>query len=1599
MVYLLSSDKNISPYIHTTWETKEDDPLRGLKDDAGENGKTAALKVVELEMMLQLIAVYAPIISRRTIIEDSVSLDSVWCEIREHYGFLTTGSRWLDVEEFKLKPEERPQDLYQRLSSFVDDNLLRKDGKITHKGKAVQKDEMRTPTVDNWVMSHWLYLVNPKLPALIKSQYSVQLKSLTLASLKSDIFASLDSLLCQIQAADDVKAYRTTFIDRPAQPYRQSKQHTPNVPIRKPLGKASCSICLKAGLPAGHFLSSCRFLSDNDKRFMMYARALEIDEDAFEYEECLYGTEQLGTKHIECGSEGHINRVDVCPSATFDGFVHGKPVSLLLDTGATGNIIHLATAKQLGLNVIPAVQGASQSDGKTPLDIVGEIHFSDTRDNASYAFDGLVAKELDPPIIAGNPFLERHNVMIAPAKRQITMAPGKTYSYGAETHEPQGSVRRCSVLQAPSVPTTVYPGESIDLTLPEDIRNGTELALEPRGPHSDSWPSPKTVVKENKVSILNSTSDPQTLKRYEHFCQVRPLYITKESEDGTTTLPTTSQSMPADLELIRIDPDELLKPTMVKEFKDSISEFSTVFEDVREGYNGVYGPFQARVNIGPTQPPQHKGRLPYYARGNMDLLQRKLDDLENMGVLKRLEDIGIDVEYVNTSFLVAKQNGGHRLVTDFSDVGRYSKPQPSLLSNVDATLRQIARWKYLASTDLSSAFHQIPLHSSAQKYCGICTPFKGIRVYVRSAMGMPGSETALEELLCRVIGHLIQEGVVAKLADDLYCGGSSPEDLLHNWRRLLLAFSKSNLKLSPAKTVVCPKSTTLLGWLWEEGTIAATPHRISTLSSCVPPSTVKGMRSFVGAYKTLARVLPTCARLVYPLEASIAGAKSTDKLKWCDNLSSAFTQAQKSLQNTRVITLPKPEDELWVITDAAVREPGIGSTLYVVRDGKLHAAGFFSAKLKPGQAKWLPCEVEALAIAISIRHFSPFIIQSKHKARVLTDSKPCVQAWEKLCRGEFSASPRVMTFLSTASRYQISLQHLAGSSNPVADFASRNAPPCTAPNCQICQFVNHMENATVMTMNISEILKGTTPMPYMTRSTWLEAQSECKDLRRTRAHLLQGTRPSKKLTNIRDVKRYLRVASVARDGLVYVPLNEPFSSARQCIVVPRSISSGLLTAMHLKLDHPSAYQLKQVIRRFFFILDLDRHIEEITESCHQCASLRPVKHLLVDQSSEPPVAGVGVAFAADVLRRARQMIMVVRETITSYTCTQLIDDEKQASHRSSLLCLCMPLQPLQGPPSVIRTDCAPAFKSLVNDAQLRNQNLCIELGRAINVNKNPVAECAIQELEAEISRLDPTCNPLSASLLAIATANLNHRIRKPGLSARELVFQRDQYSNDNLNVDDSQLISYQHQTRQDSHIPSASSKTPRANRAPSCDATVGDIVYLREGKTKHHPRDRFLVVSKEGKWFYIRKFVGSQLRHSPYKVKSEEVFCVPDYSAPRGSYNSCRDVDSDRESDVSDSSVLSCEGEVEPRDSALVSAEEKADPIEDVTLENDLNVLYLPPAVPDATESTIEYTEYESPPAEDAVPPCDQPRPVPIATRPSRKRSVPAWHKDYDFGK
>lgn len=1495
--YTLSLDHNFAAFLVDgfTWQKKTNAaPLRGFEnDDEGvpeATRRTAAQKCTHLDLMLGQIANYCPVISRNTIVKHSTSVKSIWQAIRLHFGFQSTGGHFLDFNNIHLEPGERHEDLYQRLASFVEDNLLRTDGGIRHHGEIPDTDEELSPSLENFIVLQWLRLINRDLPGLVKQRYGTELRSQTLASLKPEISQALDSLLDEVHSAADSKVLRAALKGHSNSGTKPSGSFNRPKTLNK-LSTKSCILCKQAGRPHQHFLSMCDYLPEDDRKYMRskVRQSVEVTSNVIDDEDDLSDDstcpEDSGSHKLRVVAS--TRRVHTKQSPYFKAFYGHHPLNVTLDTGAEISMVKASTATYIGVPIKKSTQSALQADGVTPLNIIGEIHLTLTRDNVDLNLEALVVNDLDVDILAGIPFMSSNDISVRPAKNKITINGCDDIFYGNQPSNSKSTtnrVRRAQsfILRSASKSCTVWPGCFVELNTPSDIDPDATLAVEPHVGlnRSSQWPRPHIIESvARKVRIVNDTSEPQTIRKHEHLCQAHlTCKLTKDNTSSVISPDCLTQAPPKRHtttynNLVSVDPDKILDENTRKKFNSVLEQYNEVFSDDIAGYNGEVGPFKATVNMGPVLPPQRKGRLPQYSRDKLVELQDKFDELETKGVFCRPENIGVNVEYLNPSFLIKKPSGGYRLVTAFADVGRYSKPQPSLMPDVDSTLRTIGQWKYIITSDLVNAFYQIPLSKDSMKYCGVVTPFKGVRVYTRCAMGMPGSETALEELMCRVLGDCLQDGIVAKLADDLYCGANTPEELLRNWTRVLQALKNSGLCLSPSKTIICPRSTTVLGWIWSQGTLSASQHRIAVLSSCDPPDSVKGLRSYIGAYKMLSRVLPHCSQVIDPMESAISGMNSSDKVKWTENLRTAFSRSQEHLDSHKSVVIPKTTDQLWIVTDGSVSKSGIGATMYVSRDGKLKLAGFFSAKLRKHQINWLPCEVEALSISAAVKHFSPYIIQSSKVAQILTDSKPCVQAFEKLCRGEFSASPRVTSFLSIVSRYQVGIHHLAGSANIPSDFASRNAPSCDAPNCQICNFISRTEDCVVREINVQEILNDGIKLPYTTRSAWVSIQSECPDLRRTHAHLKQGTRPSKKLTNIKDVKRYLSVATIAKDGLLVVRRCDPLSPPSELIIVPRSVIDGLVTALHLKLDHPTKHQMQQVLKRNFYALDILKTIDRVCESCHVCASLQKVPKSLIKQSTEDPPETVGISFAADVLKRSRQLILLVRETATSFTTTCIIPDEKCATLRDSLAKLMVELHPIDGPCAVVRVDPAPGFTALKDDSILKRLNIAIEVGRIKNINKNPVAEKAIAELENEILRQEPGGAPITPLILAVATARLNSRIRSHGLSARELWTHRNQYNHEQLPISDREIIVHQHQQRQTNHPYSESSKSNHPSR-PSPDIKVGDLVYLYCDGSKHESRNRYIVTSINGEWCFIKKFSGKQLRASSYKVKLSECFLV-----------------------------------------------------------------------------------------------------------------------------
>ena len=224
-------------------------------------------------MVIGQITNYCPIISRSTLVKNSTSLEFIWQTIRQHFGFQDTGAQFIDFSNIHLAADERSEDLYQRLSAFVEDSLLRANG-LTHHGEQVSEDEELSPTLENFIVLTWLRLIHSSLPRLVKQRYGTELRSRTLALIKAEISQALSSLLEEICTSGGARILHAAVADDFCRPHlasrSDSKFHT-----RQPRQDKVCPLCKQAGHSnTNHFLSQCTFLPDNDRRFMVKERQI-----------------------------------------------------------------------------------------------------------------------------------------------------------------------------------------------------------------------------------------------------------------------------------------------------------------------------------------------------------------------------------------------------------------------------------------------------------------------------------------------------------------------------------------------------------------------------------------------------------------------------------------------------------------------------------------------------------------------------------------------------------------------------------------------------------------------------------------------------------------------------------------------------------------------------------------------------------------------------------------------------------------------------------------------------------------------------------------------------------------------------------------------------------------------------------------------------------------------------------------------------------------------------------------------------------------------------------------------------------------------------
>ena len=1126
-----------------------------------------------------------------------------------------------------------------------------------------------------------------------------------------------------------------------------------------------------------------------------------------------------------------------------------------------------------------------ETDHPVILEVLSSTH-SDIKWNLGRC---VVVLNLGCPILIGEPGKCLNNIKTDPVSRTIS-TNDILGNYITIPYAHRSSTSTSSFLCRSSSKNIIYPNDDISLSVPAHFQNSERLFFSPRLSHkSSSLPHQICQVVNGSVQLKNKSCNTISLRRNQHFgdltssVSVSPL-IPKESHSFPKEGNSTETSH---IHLINIDPDNILPTSWKDRFLSIFEQYSDIINPDPGTYNGYFGNVDCSLNFIKEPPSSIKARLPSYSHDKLVIMATLMDDMERMGVLCRPEDLNITPRNVHTSYLVPKSDGTYRFVTDFTNllpfIGKLEVVSPS----ISQAKRILSSFKYHVELDLSHCFWQGSIHPHDSQYLATPHPFGGLRVYRKEPQGIRNASEHNSERLARIFGDLEMNKQMCRMADGLYIGGQSLDELSANLCTVLQRAKLSGLTFKPSKVVVCPVTTILFGWKKSGSQWMPTNHVISPLSQAPQPKTVKQLRGFIGAYRQLSDTIPNYATHIGNLEKYVGGKQSKEHIAWSQSLLSEFENAKKSLLNIKSITIPVQSDTLHIYTDFSQLSNAIGSHLFIQRSkdddkSKFLNGGYFSVRLDDCKTRWTPCEKECLGIKLAIHHFLPLIQNSSNRTIIHTDNLICVQAWNRLKQGLISSSSRVAAFLSSLSENNVEIVHYPGSKTKIADYSSRHPLPCSEKRCQVCLYAFHQTSigdlCDIRSITVSDLESGKAKLPLTQTPTWLKVQKE-DSLHRALYNLITsgGLQPEPKLRGHTDLKLLYNMykkglLSLNKSGLITIKHIDTQSGIEyDAISVPKSIYPGLIQSLHIKLNHPSRAQLQKFANRYFHCIGTSHTIDSIHSSCDVCTSLAKVPSLSQEFSTTPnPI--LGQHFSADVIVSDNQKIFICVEKLSQWVTTKFIADEKITTLRDALLDAVLPLMPSSG--ALIQVDPAPAFQSLSslsNDQTLAKYHIQLDLGRVHNPNKNPVSENAIKDFRKERLRLNKQGGPISEKERIIITNNLNQRIRNRGLAAREILLRWSLTNNDIINVLDNKLSDLQLSKREKSHEQHLGQS--RDNQTFH-DFKVGDRVYIASDLSKLHGREEHIIVKLFVKsdihWATLRK-TEKNFRNRTYDLKLSEI--------------------------------------------------------------------------------------------------------------------------------
>ncbi|GKA77574.1 reverse transcriptase domain-containing protein [Tanacetum coccineum] len=324
-------------------------------------------------------------------------------------------------------------------------------------------------------------------------------------------------------------------------------------------------------------------------------------------------------------------------------------------------------------------------------------------------------------------------------------------------------------------------------------------------------------------------------------------------------------------------------------------------------------------------------------------------------------------------------------------------------------------------------YFQIPIDPKDQEKTTFTCPY-GTFAYRRMPFGLCNAPGTFQRCMMAIFHDMIEK-TMEVFMDDFSVFGDSFSSCLANLDRMLKRCEDTKLALNWEKSHFMVKEGIVLGHKISRKGIEVDKAKVDVISKLPHPTTVKGIRSFLGHAGFYQRFIKDFSKISRPMTHLLE--KNTPFI-FSEDCILAFQTLKKKLTEAPILIAPNWDQPFEIMCDAS--DYAIGAVLGQRIEKHFRPIHYASKTMTEAESNYTTTEKEMLAVVYAFEKFRSYLIMNK--SVVYTDHSALKYLFNKK-----DAKARLLRWVLLLQEFDFKVIDTKGAENYAADHLSRLENP------------------------------------------------------------------------------------------------------------------------------------------------------------------------------------------------------------------------------------------------------------------------------------------------------------------------------------------------------------------------------------------------------------------------------------------------------------------------------------------------------------------------------------------------------------------------------